>query len=82
LKVYNQEGRLLAYIGGHGNYPGQFMAGFGVAIDAQNHVITSEQWPGRLQVFQYVTNEEVEKAKQEQNQNEKAPSSEKNGSSN
>ena len=66
MKIYNQEGRLLAYVGDHGNYPGQFMAAFGVAIDKQNRVITSEQWPGRLQVFRYVTEAEAAEAAKEQ----------------
>jgi hypothetical protein len=57
---------LLTYIGtGHGELPGQFKALVGVAIDKQNRVFTTEQYPGRLQIFRYVTDAEAaaEKAK-------------------
>jgi hypothetical protein len=48
--------------------PGQFKALVGVAIDKQNRVFTTEQYPGRLQVFRYVTNAEAaaEKTKHDQ----------------
>jgi DNA-binding beta-propeller fold protein YncE len=65
VKIFNGDGRLLAYVGGHGDYPGQFKAAFGIAIDKNNRVITSEQWPGRLQVFRYVTEAEVSAAQKE-----------------
>ena len=40
----------------------------GVAIDKQNRVFTTEQEPGRLQVFRYVTDAQAaeEKTKQEE----------------
>jgi hypothetical protein len=44
---------------GHGELPGQFKALTGVAIDKQNRVFTTEQFPGRLQVFRYVTDAEA-----------------------
>jgi hypothetical protein len=60
LQVFNREGRLLTYIGqGHGQLPGQFQALVGVAIDKKDTVFTTEQEPGRLQVFQYVTDAEA-----------------------
>jgi len=31
----------------------------GVLIDKQNRVITSEQYPGRVQIFRYFTDEEA-----------------------
>ena len=48
--------------------PGQFKALVGVAIDKNNHVFTTEQEPGRLQVFRYVPDAEaaVEKAKHDE----------------
>ena len=47
LQVFNREGQLLTYIGtGHGELPGQFKALVGVAIDKQNRVFTTEQFPG------------------------------------
>ena len=69
LQVFNREGQLLTYVGlGHGELPGQFKALVGVAIDKQNRVITSEQYPGRVQVFRYVTDAEAaaEKAKHDE----------------
>ncbi|HTX75417.1 MAG TPA: hypothetical protein VMD29_04350, partial [Terracidiphilus sp.] len=43
----------------HGDLPGQFKALVNVAIDKQNRVFTTEQYPGRMQVFQYVTDAEA-----------------------
>lgn len=70
LQVFNREGRLLTFIGqGHGDLPGQFKALVGVAVDnKKNRVYTSEQYPGRMQMFQYVTDTEAaaEKTKHEE----------------
>jgi hypothetical protein len=59
---------LLTYLGGHGHFPGQFEALVGVAIDKQNRVFTTEQYPGRMQMFRYITDAEaaVEKKRQEE----------------
>jgi DNA-binding beta-propeller fold protein YncE len=67
LQVFNREGQLLTMLGGHGHAPGQFEALVGVAIDKQNRVFTTEQYPGRMQMFRYVTDEEAaaEKTRQE-----------------
>jgi hypothetical protein len=48
--------------------PGQFNSLVGVAIDKQNRVFTTEQYPGRLQVFRYVTDSEAatEKTKRDE----------------
>ena len=59
LQVFNREGQLLTYLGGHGHFPGQFEALVGVAIDKQNRVFTTEQYPGRMQMFRYVTDDEA-----------------------
>jgi DNA-binding beta-propeller fold protein YncE len=74
LQVFNREGQLLTYVGGHGHYPGQFEAVVGVAIDKQNRVFTTEQYPGRMQMFRYVTDAEaaVEKKRQEDERKSKA----------
>ena len=69
LQVYNREGQLLTYIGkGHGDLPGQFRALVGVAIDKKNRVFTTEQYPGRMQEFRYVTDAEAaaEKTKRDE----------------
>jgi DNA-binding beta-propeller fold protein YncE len=59
VKVFNQQGRLLIYFGGQGYYPGQFMGPFGIAISSSNRVIVSETFPGRVQVFRYITDAEA-----------------------
>jgi len=59
VKVFNQQGRLLIYFGGPGNYPGQFMGPWGISIDRTNRVIVSETFPGRVQVFRYITDAEA-----------------------
>jgi len=63
VKVFNQEGRLLIYFGQHGEYPGKFMGIHDIFIDKNNRVITSEIFPGRVQIFRYVTDEEAEAEK-------------------
>jgi hypothetical protein len=60
VQVFTPEGRLLIWMGGHGRLPGQFSALEGLTIDKQNRVITSEQFPGRVQIFQYFTDAEAE----------------------
>ncbi|HYW66996.1 MAG TPA: 6-bladed beta-propeller [Candidatus Dormibacteraeota bacterium] len=68
VQVFDTEGRLLIYFGDPGNWPGQFSAPLDIAIDAKsNRVVTSEQFPGRVQVFRYVTDAEAgaEKASRE-----------------
>ena len=68
VQVFDNEGRLLIYFGQPGNWPGQFSAPYDIAIDTKNNrVITSEQFPGRVQMFRYVTDAEAaaEKASRE-----------------
>ena len=68
VQAFDKEGRLLLYMGERGWYPGQFQALYGIAADNYNNrIITSEQFPGRLQVFRYVTDAEAdaEKARRE-----------------
>ena len=60
VQVYDKEGQLLIYFGEHGWYPGQFQALYGIAADNHNNrIITSEQFPGRVQVFRYITDAEA-----------------------
>ena len=76
VQVFDQEGRLLIYFGQMGWYPGQFQALYGIAYDKQNNlVITSEQFPGRVQVFRYVTDREAaaERSRREAEQTKPAP---------
>jgi sugar lactone lactonase YvrE len=65
LQAFNKDGDLLLFLGGHGHLPGQFMALTNVFVDKQNRVFTSEQYPGRVQMFRYVSDAEAEQAKKE-----------------
>jgi len=58
VKVYDQQGRLLIYFGGQGYYPGQFMGPWGITFGPTNQVVVSETFPGRVQVFRYITDAE------------------------
>jgi len=68
LQLFNRDGQLLAFVGGHGKLPGQFSSIVDVYIDKQNRVFTSEQYPGRVQMFRYITDAEAERLKQEKEQ--------------
>jgi len=66
LQIFDRDGQLMAFIGGHGERLGQFSELVGVAIDRKNNrVFTSEQFPGRVQMFRYVTDAEAEVLKKE-----------------
>ena len=59
LQCYTAEGRFLMWMGGHGLFPGQFRALAGLYIDKNNRIFTSEQYPGRVQMFRYFTDDEA-----------------------
>jgi DNA-binding beta-propeller fold protein YncE len=64
VEVFDKDGQLLIYFGERGWYPGQFQALYGIAADNRNNrIITSEQFPGRVQVFRYVTDAEAQAEK-------------------
>ena len=66
VQVFNREGRLLIYFGQPGQWPGQFSAPYDIAIDTKyNRVGVSEQFPGRVQMFRYVTEAEAEQVRVE-----------------
>lgn len=76
VQVFDKDGQLLIYFGQQGTFPGQFQALYGLGYDKRtNRVITSEQFPGRVQVFRYVTDAEAasEKSRQDAEQNKPAP---------
>jgi len=76
VQVFDTEGRLLIYFGQPGNWPGQFSAPYDIAIDPKtNRVVTSEQFPGRVQMFRYVTDAEAasEKASREEQPSNTTP---------
>ena len=59
-------------MGGHGLFPGQFRALAGLYIDKNNRIFTSEQYPGRVQMFRYFTDDEARaQLKQQQAELEK-----------
>jgi len=76
LQIFNRDGQLLGFVGGHGNLLGQFSSLVGVTFDRKtNRVFTSEDYPGRVQVFHYVTEAEAEqlkKAKEAERANRKS----------
>lgn len=59
LQCYTPEGQFLMWMGGHGLFPGQFRALAGLYIDKNNRMFTSEQYPGRVQMFRYYTDDEA-----------------------
>jgi DNA-binding beta-propeller fold protein YncE len=59
LQCYTQDGHFLMWMGGHGLFPGQFRAVAGLYIDKNNRMFTSEQFPGRVQMFRYFTDDEA-----------------------
>ncbi len=65
LQAFNREGELMGVIGGHGTLLGQFSSVDGVYIDKNNRIFTSEQYPGRVQQFRYITDAEAEQLKKE-----------------
>jgi len=67
LQCFTPEGQFLMWMGGHGLFPGQFRALAGLVIDKNNRMFTSEQYPGRVQMFRYFTDDEArEQIKQRQ----------------
>jgi len=59
LQCYTADGRFLMWMGGHGLFPGQFRALAGLYVDKNNRIFTSEQYPGRVQMFRYFTDDEA-----------------------
>ena len=67
VKVFDQQGRLLIYFGGAGKFPGPVHGAVGNRHRPINQVVVSETFPGRVQVFRYITDAEAaaEKARRE-----------------
>jgi len=79
VQVFNKKGQLLIYFGGLGWYPGEFQALYGIASDDRdNRIITTEQFPGRVQVFRYITDAEAA-AMREQRENPPKPDAKATG---
>jgi DNA-binding beta-propeller fold protein YncE len=73
LQAFNRDGGLLGLVGGHGERLGQFSSLDGVYIDKNNRIFTSEQFPGRVQMFRYITDAEAEQLKKEKEAQRGAP---------
>ena len=57
---------MLGLFGGPGRLLGQFTDPIGIAIDQNNRMFVSEQYPwGRVQEFRYITDAEAEQLKKE-----------------
>ena len=59
VQCFTPEGDLLIWMGGHGTLPGQFRTLAGLYIDKNNRIFTSEQYPGRVQMFRYFSDDEA-----------------------
>jgi len=57
IQCYTAEGQFLMWMGGHGLFPGQFRALAGLYIDKNDRIFTAEQYPGRVQMFRYFTDD-------------------------
>jgi sugar lactone lactonase YvrE len=72
IQIYSQEGQLLMFMGsGTGILPGMFSGLQGITIDKTNRVFTTEVFPGRVQEFRYITQDEA-RAEQERRDAAKA----------
>lgn len=72
LQAFNRDGQLLGIVGGHGNLLGQFSELSAVYVDKNNRIFTSEQYPGRVQMFRYITDTEAEQLKKEKDAEKEA----------
>jgi DNA-binding beta-propeller fold protein YncE len=54
FQILTPEGRPLLAVGSLGTDPGQFALAAGLYIDSQDRIFTTEMFPGRIQVFQYI----------------------------
>jgi sugar lactone lactonase YvrE len=82
LQCYTADGQFLMWMGGHGLFPGQFRALAGLYIDKNNRIFTSEQYPGRVQMFRYFTDDEAReqiKLRQAEMEQKKSPGAAKTG---
>jgi len=55
FQILTPEGQPLLAVGSLGSAPGQFALVAGLYIDSEDRVFTTEMFPGRIQVFQYLS---------------------------
>lgn len=63
FQILQVNGQPLLAVGRQGVGPGEFQVPAGIAIDRSNRIFVADQFNARLQVFQYVTDEEAAKLK-------------------
>ena len=76
IQCYTADGQFLMWLGGHGLFPGQFRALAGLYIDKNDRIFTSEQYPGRVQMFRYFSDDNA----REQIKQHEAEAAKKQGS--
>jgi DNA-binding beta-propeller fold protein YncE len=74
VQAFDREGNLAGFVGGHGNGPGAFASAAGIAIDKQNRIFVTDQYPGRMQMFRYVTDAEAAAEKKSREEKSKQKS--------
>ena len=79
LQAFNREGQLLGIVGGHGNLLGQFSELGAVFIDKNNRIFTAEQYPGRVQMFRYITDAEADQLRKDRDAEKAAKAAERAG---
>jgi len=54
FQIFDQEGRLLLFVGGNGSAPGEFYLPSGIYIDGRDRVYVADTFNRRIQVFQFL----------------------------
>ncbi len=57
FQIFNQDGRILTFVGQGGVRKGQFQVPNGIAIDASGGIYVADQINHRIQKFQYLRDE-------------------------
>ena len=60
FQIFDQEGRLLLWIGGAGREPGQFYIPSGLYVDKSDRIYVTDTFNRRIQVFQYLARQEID----------------------
>jgi len=61
FQIFDQDNRLLLHVGEPGYPPGKFLTPTNIYIDEQNRIYVTDTFNHRVQVFQYLTEEEGKK---------------------